>query len=167
MSTHSLPEDLVPLVAHALESVTERLDEGKDVPPTWFLINRELRAVLPLVIPFGNYEEKCRAAETVRALAYKMQCDCVIFFCEGWGLTRPNAEQAKRVAETGSVRDEPDAVDILMVNVETYEGAWAAQPRVFEKGTRHELGPIELLDGGTLMGRMSNWLPPKPGTTMQ
>jgi hypothetical protein len=165
-----MPDDLAPTVNRLIEAIATRLDEGKELPPSWFLIHRELRTVLPLVIPFNSAQEKYAAADKVRAMAYKMQCDCVIFVCEGWGLAHASPERYEQIlASGGQIRDQPDAVDVILLNIETHDSLWMAQPKVTVRGKRRLLGPIEYMAGPELhaLGAMQHYLPPKPGTTVQ
>ena len=166
----SLPPDVASLLDGILDGVREFLDAGEAIIPTWFLAVREAGYCHPVPIPFRNENQKALAARAVRELIVMMQAamplDCVVFICEGWGVTRRNDEQAKRLMESGNIRDEPDVVDILMIIIETYDGAWYAQPEVFKREDRRELGVIELLGDGYTEGRMTNWLPPKPGKSV-
>jgi hypothetical protein len=167
-----LPVDVAVLLNDILDLVRETLDTGKAIIPTWFVVSRELRGVQAVPVPpFHNDRQKAIAGRMIREMIAMMQTalpiDCVVFICEGWGVTRKNDEAARNLRETGNVRDEPDAVDVIMISIETYDGSWMAQPQVFQKDKRRELGPIELLDGEGFIGRMTSWLPPKPGTTRQ
>lgn len=172
MSTNKpLPPDVAALLDGILEGIRSFLDKGETIIPTWFIASREMGAMHPVPVPFRNDRQKDIAARAIRELVSMMQqvtpIDCVAFICEGWGLTTQNDERGQRLRETGNIRDEPDAVDIIMINIETYEGVWAAQPQVFQRDDRRELGPIEIRCFEHFEGRMSNWLPPKPGTTRQ
>lgn len=159
-----LPDDLTLLLDALVESARETLAQGKQVPPTWFLINREIGSMMPLVMPFRDDNEKRAAANLVRATIKRAGCDCVVFVCEGWAKSMnrddPNWD---RINRTGNVRDEAGRIDVLMINVETYDGFWGAMPEVSEKGHRRELAPVEYKPSEQ-MGAMSNFLPPKPGT---
>lgn len=170
MTTPALPEAIAPFVRSAVKAIAMQLDEGKEVLPTWFLINREIGSMAPLVIPFENPEQKYCAAEMARHAAYQLQCDCVVFFCESWGLKTPTRERFEEIrAAGGQIRNEPDAYDCMLISIETYDGVWAAYPAVTTRGKHRILGPIEYMGGPDLMaaGTMSNYLPPKPGTTVQ
>lgn len=161
-----LPADIAELIETALQDARKWLHAGKQVPPTWFLLNRELGAMMPLPLPFRTAAEKHRAAQLVRDLAAKMSCDCVVFICEGWGLSRVDVATAERLGRTGQVKDEPGAVDVLLVNVETYEGDWWAQPQVTTQGKERRLAPVVFRTMSIAAGNMVGYLPPKPGTAV-
>ena len=160
-----LPADVAKLLDSALTLARETLAIGDEVPPTWYLMNREIGSAIMVVAPFRNDDEKYAAAHKIRHTATLSGCDCVVFICEGWAKpslsTDPDFE---RLSRTGNIRDEPDRIDVLMINVETYDGFWGAMPEVFAKGRRRELAAVEF-ERGEQMGAMSSWLPPRHDTT--
>ena len=132
--TKPIPEDMRTLLAGIEKGVRARLAEGSEVPPTWLLLNRDLSAIMPVVVPLTHAESKDMAADFIRRLAKKSGADAVVFIVEAWGRKgTATEEEAKRIDdEDYAVRDDPKRYDCISFLVETYEGSWMAMPAVTE-----------------------------------
>jgi len=158
-----IPEDLRTLLAGIEKSVRAQLAEGKELPPAWFLLSRDLSAIMPVVVPFTSVESKDVAADFIRRLAKKSGADAVVFIVEAWGRKRKaTEEEIKGFHDDGyAVRNDPERYDCISFLVETYEGSWMAMPAVTVGCKPRVLEPLEFMNWDLAEGRMTNFLPPR------
>jgi hypothetical protein len=164
----TLPTDLQAIMDDVLDLIRKRLAKGDEVPPSFFLINRERHTVLPIIAPWTNDDEKYATAKIIRRQAKTIGSDCVIFVCEAWGRTidKNNAtdqEALARLIKHGRVRDEPDRRDVLMITVETRGKTWGAMPEVTTGGKTRELASIEWRVYDGMEGKLASFLSPPAG----
>lgn len=162
-----MPEAVEQIVASVFEQAKVLVADDGELMPVAFLIQIDTGAFMPMGLPFHDDKEKHMAMMALRAMAKKMQSDCVIFMCEAWGAsaTAKNADEAraetKRIAQTGNVRNQPGAYECLMINVETYNGNWIGMAKLVRDGkTRSfERPAFKYMRGGE--GMMMGYLPPR------
>ena len=98
--------------------------------------------------------------EVVEELIADMKPDAVVFLHEAWMRKTDTREEADQLRKEGErVEQMPGAFECLMVNVETYDGTWAAAPKLIDGGQHFESPVFGLVT--EYEGRSMSFLPPR------
>jgi hypothetical protein len=105
---------------------------------------------------------KDESATAIRALAKREDADFVLWVDEAWmkSIQAKSVDEAKKIrAETENVRDMPGRLDVVMFNLQTHVGTFAAH--VLREGTpgKYTFGAVKFEMWTYGEGRLMNLLP--------
>lgn len=134
--------------------------DGHELQGMAFLGQLENNRLLPVPMPMGDIKEKNLSAARVTQLAKLLQPDFIILISEAWLKENPgDLEKVRRIAKEG-VEHEPDRREIVMLTLETRQGAWLGYADIKSLGgDKRGFGELQFIKGDT-EGRFAHLLAP-------
>ena len=170
MSTdHTPPAAYAVLIEGMLQTARDTLRENELVPPcAMLLLNGEVVDII--FAQFNDVRTKDQFAETVRQRASRFKPEAIATLTEAWGLPK---EYQTREAMTAfreqyqAVSEAPFKIDILVLQLETYDGDWIGRAEVREADVGRTMGAMDWLKADHMGGRFTHFLPVRYGTPEQ
>lgn len=172
MTDEKKPEDIPPAAEAAMleryhqEVVRNTLARGKELMPVALILKGgKLKEALGATFP--SNEAKDQFAEAMRQRCSRHKADAICIISEAWALKGDGSNrQADRYP---SLEHHPDRMDVIMYQLETYDGNWRAQAVIHQRpdGKGRMVGKIDWYGGGVTTGRFTHLLPPRYPTPAQ
>jgi hypothetical protein len=142
-----IPDDIKPLIEHLIGTVHETMERQEFLQPVWFMLDRTLERMIPVLAPYESKQERYMAEHMIRTMVIMNQphVDAVISMCEAWCKSY-NADDPESDDLTTPVKDRPGRDDIILIRIETYDGLWVAETVVTgEPGMPRKLDTVTFI----------------------
>lgn len=142
-----LPQKVDLIAAAIVRHARNFLETTGVARPVAFICNIADEKIMPMPLDFDSDSHKAASARTIRLAARALKADCIIFLSEGWGIEMTRSDNRfDRISKSGIVEDEPDRIEVVIFNIDTYEGTWTAMPKIVrEEGKQPTFGEPEWL----------------------
>lgn len=156
-----LPKEITKSIAHLLHMASHYMIDGEEHPLMFVAIDRE--GGEHLIDPSG-IPVKALVMGMVKRITDQVDAAALLTISEGWQLPQEVAKEwAKGNRPEGmQIKDHPDVIDVLYINVETEAGNWVASSpvsHVTDPATPRTLTePIVFKEQAVVEGQMVNVL---------
>ncbi len=162
------PAKYVKFLNMVIEKMQQNLKNFPKLLPVAFLLNNETNKTQIIGMPFRNEEDKESCAAMLKDRAIEMQADAICFLSEAW--TLPEKYRTKEMIDSilqqyGEIANFPERMEIVTIQLETYEGIWMATGSIREAKKGRKISGLRWMNANQAEGRFVHLLPSKEDKT--